>query len=349
LIWRICIGSVFRSLAAISLLLLSGWYSPAASYNVTLQPGINFVANHLNQSDNNINTIIPDILDAATLYKFDNIAQAWGTEEEFFLGWGWFPGTNNLNPGEMAGIFNPGASPYTITFLGDEQTPNLPRDLQANGQQYGYSMQTVSTGTFETITGRLPGQGSQLLRFNTETHVLDTYTYSNAGWDPATPTIAIGEGVLVVGPTSNQPCVNISCPPDVYVISPDGSPVNVPYTVTTADYCGLGPMNVTYSLVTPGPFPVGTNLVICMASVTNTPLTTFDVTCSFKVVVTPPLPGVISIAQSGSKVILNWAGSFILQGATNILGPFSDLPGPVSRGPYTNAPGSRNAFFRLRQ
>src|SRR5262249_36847391 len=158
-----------------------------------------------------------------------------------------------------------------------------------------------------------------------------------------------GEGVLVVGPATNQPCANISCPPDVYFSSPDGSPVDVPYTISTTNYCGLGPIRVTYSLVAPGPFPVGTNLVVCVASVTNTPITTSDATCSFKVVVTSPAPGVITITQSGSKLILNWAGSFILQSATNILGPFSDLPGPISRGPYTNALGARNAFFRLRQ
>jgi hypothetical protein len=53
--------------------------------------------------------------------------------------------------------------------------------------------------------------------------------------------------------------------------------------------------------------------------------------------------------RSGSKLILNWAGSFTLQSATNIVGPFSDLPGPISRGPYTNAISAQNAYFRLRQ
>ena len=159
MIWRICIVSVLRALPPAGAFLLPAWFSSAASYGVTLQPGVNLIANHLNQSDNNINTIIPDIVDAATLLKWDNAAQAWGAQEEFFLGWGWFPGTNGLNPGEMAAIVNPDTSPFTITFMGDEQTPNLPRDLLANEQKYGYSMQTVSTGTFEAITGRSPGQG----------------------------------------------------------------------------------------------------------------------------------------------------------------------------------------------
>ena len=350
LISRIGIGSLLRALTAAVALLLPAWFSSAASYSLTLQPGVNLIANHLNQGDNNINTIIPDIVDAATLVKWDDSAQAWGTQEEFFLGWGWFPGTNGLNPGEMAAIVNPDASsPFTLTFMGDEQAPNLPRDLLANGQKYGYGMQTVSTGTFEAITGRSPGEGSQLLRFNTESHALDTYTYSNAAWNPATPTVAIGEGVLIVGPSINQPCVIISCPSDVHAASSDGSPVNVPYTVTTSNYCGLGPVRLTCSPATPGPFPVGTNLVVCVASVTNTPTTTYDVTCSFRVVVASPSPGLLTIVQSGSRIILNWAGSFTLQSATNVLGPFSDLPGPVSHGPYTNAMGAQNAYFRLRQ
>jgi len=349
LIWRICIGSVPRALLATGALLLPAWFSSAASYSVTLQPGANLIANHLNQSDNNINTIIPDIVDAATFLKWDNAAQAWGPQEEFFFGWGWFPGTNDLNPGEMAAIVNPSASPFTITFMGDEQTPNLPRDLLPNGQQYGYSMQTVSTGTFEAITGRSPGEGSQLLRFNTESHALDIYTYSNAAWNPATPTSAVGEGVLVVGPSSNQSCVTIYCPSDVHVASPDGSPVNVPYTVTTSSYCGLGPGKLTCSPATPGPFPVGTNVVFCVASVTNTLTTTLETACSFRVVVASPSPGAITITRSGSKVILNWVVSFILQSATNVPGLFSDLPGPISRGPYTNSVGPQNAYFRLRQ
>ena len=348
LLWRICNGSVLRLVTAIGGLLLPAWFSSAASYSLTLQPGVNLIANHLNQGDNDINTIIPDIVDAATLLKWEDSAQTWGTQEEFFLGWGWFPGTNVLNPGEMAAIVNPDASLYTITFTGDEQAPNLPRDLLANEQKYGYSMQTVSTGTFEAITGRSPGQGSQLLRFNTASHVLDTYTYSNAAWNPATPTVAVGEGVLILGPSINQPCVIISCPSDVHVASSDGSPVNVPYAVTTSNCCGIGPVRLTCNPAAPGPFPVGTNLVVCVASVTNTPTTTYDVTCSFRVVVASPSPGSLTIMQSGFKIILNWAGSFTLQSATNVSGPFSDLPGPVSRGPYTNAMGSKNAYFRLR-
>ena len=80
----------------------------------------------------------------------------------------------------------------------------------------------------------------------------DTYTYSNSAWTPATPTVAVGEGVLVVGPSGNQPCVSIYCPSDVHVASPDGSPVNVPYTAMTSNSCGLGPVKLTCSPATPG-------------------------------------------------------------------------------------------------
>lgn len=348
-IWRPWISSVLPALPGVGALLVPAWLSSAASYDVTLQPGSNLIANHLNQGDNNVNTIIPDIVDAATLFKWDNSGQVFEAKEEYFLGWGWFPGTNSLNPGETVGVVNPDVSPYTITFTGDEQTPNLPRDLLANGQEYAYSMQIVSTGTFEAITGRSPGQGSRLLRLNTGSQALDTYTFSNAAWDPATPTVAVGEGVLVLGPASTQPCVTISCPSDLQVASPDGSPVNVPYTVTTSNYCGLGPVRLSCNPATPGPFPAGTNLVLCVASVSNSPTSTYDVTCSFRVVVASPSPGAITITRSGSKMILNWAGSFTLQSATNVSGPFGDLPGPVSRGPYTNAITAQNAYFRLRQ
>jgi hypothetical protein len=46
---------------------------------------------------------------------------------------------------------------------------------------------------------------------------------------------------------------------------------------------------------------------------------------------------------------LNWHGNFILQNATNVSGPYADLPGPIVVGPYTNTTSATRQFFRLRQ
>ncbi len=63
----------------------------------------------------------------------------------------------------------------------------------------------------------------------------------------------------------------------------------------------------------------------------------------------PPNPGPMTVSQSGGVIILNWQGNFILQSATNVLGPYTDVLGPVVTGPYTNMIGSAQQFFRLRQ
>jgi len=63
----------------------------------------------------------------------------------------------------------------------------------------------------------------------------------------------------------------------------------------------------------------------------------------------PPRPGAMTASQIGGAIILNWPGNFILQSATNVSGPYTDVLGPVVTGPYTNTMGSTQQFFRLRQ
>ena len=63
----------------------------------------------------------------------------------------------------------------------------------------------------------------------------------------------------------------------------------------------------------------------------------------------PPKPGPITASESDGEVILNWQGNFVLQSATNVLGPYTDVLGPIVTGPYTNASGLTQQFFRLRQ
>src|SRR2546428_448706 len=128
-------------------------------------------------------------------------------------------------------------------------------------------MQTPSQGTYDSITGRSPGQQSQLARFNAASQAYDVYTYANGAWSPSNPIVAVGEGVFVIGPTNTQPCVTILCPSNINVVSYDGQPVSVPYTAIASNYCGAGAVVVTCDPPSPGPFPVGATTVTCTASV----------------------------------------------------------------------------------
>ena len=62
-----------------------------------------------------------------------------------------------------------------------------------------------------------------------------------------------------------------------------------------------------------------------------------------------PVPNSISASRDGNSVILNWLGNFLLQSATNVLGPYTNLPGPVLTEPYTNVISGNQQYFRLAQ
>lgn len=63
--------------------------------------------------------------------------------------------------------------------------------------------------------------------------------------------------------------------------------------------------------------------------------------------VTPQPATSISIHQSGTIVVLNWTGNHTLQSALSVSGIFSNVPGPVYAGPYTNGVTGAAQFFRL--
>jgi hypothetical protein len=55
----------------------------------------------------------------------------------------------------------------------------------------------------------------------------------------------------------------------------------------------------------------------------------------------------LTITPDGNNVILQWSGAFFLQSATNVNGPYSDVP--LASSPYTNSTsGNGQMFFRLR-
>ncbi len=58
-------------------------------------------------------------------------------------------------------------------------------------------------------------------------------------------------------------------------------------------------------------------------------------------------PVTLSIARSGTNLILSWPGAGILQSATNVTGPYGDIIGSAS--PYNVTPSGGATFYRLRQ
>jgi hypothetical protein len=64
----------------------------------------------------------------------------------------------------------------------------------------------------------------------------------------------------------------------------------------------------------------------------------------------PAAPNSIFATHTGNDVILNWLGSFQLQSAHTVTGPYNDVPG-ITTGPFTLTPAATESqmYFRLRQ
>lgn len=130
----------------------------------------------------------------------------------------------------------------------------------------------------------------------------------------------------------------LNCP-DIVATATNGSDAVVDFTVATSSDLRSLVCNPPSGSV----FPLGTNLVSCTAK----DLCNNTNTCTFNVIVIPPeCPLRIELSQlSPPQVRLTWDCVGMLQSATNVVGPWSDLNGATS--PYTNTPAEPQMFFRL--
>lgn len=86
----------------------------------------------------------------------------------------------------------------------------------------------------------------------------------------------------------------------------------------------------------------------CLCCTNFYPLDTLT-TNSTSAVLTVGNPGVLNVTRDQvGRAVMNWDSVFYLQSATNVAGPFTDLPGQIVLGPYTNFDLHGARFFRLR-
>ncbi len=62
----------------------------------------------------------------------------------------------------------------------------------------------------------------------------------------------------------------------------------------------------------------------------------------------PAVPGTIFTRPIGNNIVLHWQNAFTLQSTPSLKVPFTDVPGPITTGPYTNAMTGNARYFRLR-
>jgi hypothetical protein len=129
--------------------------------NVTVQPGFNIVSCPLWASpDNSINTLLTNGTGTYKKWQFWAFSPASGYVEELGSATGWSKGgTNTLNPGQAAWIFNPGTSASNLTFVGTVPSGSLTNTLVHN--------------SFNLVSSYLPTSGdivtNTLMNFTTGT------------------------------------------------------------------------------------------------------------------------------------------------------------------------------------
>jgi len=188
--------------------------------NKPVLAGYNLIANPLNGTNNNVNTVIPVALGDSLLYKWDKVAQHFGTRPDTYYDVGdpnlngWYDpdlakSTNVVNPGEGVFLYSPAAT--TLTFVGE-----VPQGTLANpiAQNYGFYSSIVPQSA-GLSTMNFAGVADMLYQgWNpTNQHYLQPLTYyvvpedhSQDGFyddqlNKVDPAPAVGEGFLLYNPS----------------------------------------------------------------------------------------------------------------------------------------------------
>jgi hypothetical protein len=67
---------------------------------------------------------------------------------------------------------------------------------------------------------------------------------------------------------------------------------------------------------------------------------------TFASVVSPDNGNVLRVERTGQGLLLRWDGPLVLQGAAEVVGPFTNVTGATS--PFTVPMGERKGFFRVK-
>src|ERR1700722_10319344 len=169
----ILLSALLGSLGSVSLMAQStNVYSlNAVGYiNVTVQPGFNIISCPLIASpDNTINTLLTNGNGAFKKWQYWGFSPSTGYKEELGIATGWNGGgTSVLAPGQAAWLFNPGANPSNIIFVG-----TVPSGTLTN---------TLTASSFNLVGSILPTSGdlvtNPLMNFKTATKKDQVWMYT---------------------------------------------------------------------------------------------------------------------------------------------------------------------------
>jgi hypothetical protein len=180
-------------------------FAPVGYVNVGFSPGLNLVANPLNQptTTNNANYLMPGVPDGSLLFRFDPVTQRYMNAATYFTGVGWYPPSGNtndpaliLNPGE--GFFIHVPQPWTNTFVGELLLGSLTNPIPAN---FSLKASMVpQAGGLQTVLAFPPVQDDFIWQWNPTSQVFTAqspYLYDSSAWSPSEPQISVAEGFFV--------------------------------------------------------------------------------------------------------------------------------------------------------
>ncbi|HPW93271.1 MAG TPA: hypothetical protein PLO38_12630 [Verrucomicrobiota bacterium] len=151
------------------------------------------VANQLNTTNNTLNGLFPSAEPGLRVLKWNG---GWDSYVFDDLDLEWIPnGDATLNPGEAALVRSDVAA--TLTFVGEVLQGNLSFPLPA-AEVYGTRASMVpQAGAIQTDLGFPADPADKIMKWNGG---WDTYTFDDLDleWVPSEPTLAVGEGMLVL-------------------------------------------------------------------------------------------------------------------------------------------------------
>ena len=168
--------------------------------NITIKPGFNLVGNQLIGPSVAISSLLPAPPAQTVFYSFSG-----GFSSVVFdpdLG-GWDPDPNLPMPYGGGGfIFNPTASPFTMTLVGDVGQGSLANPIPA-----GLSIRSSKVpqaGLISTTLG-FPAANFDVINQFANPGGYSQYTFDPdlGGWDPAEPNLAVGEAVFISSPNGH--------------------------------------------------------------------------------------------------------------------------------------------------
>jgi hypothetical protein len=162
--------------------------------NVTVPPNALAIAvNQLITGGNTVAEVLPNVPDGTILYKY---SQADGFSVISRVFGEWDPSTPTLNPGEGFFVRNSGATPLTLTFVGEVPQGQLQTPLQQGLNLVG--SQVPQAGALSGDLGFPAAEGDLVYQWDIDGQTYKTpSSYVFGEWSPADPQVAVGEGFYV--------------------------------------------------------------------------------------------------------------------------------------------------------